>query len=59
MLGFADTWVFLAYILTILAALGCILYGALNWNREGEEPPPAPEEVQWEKEEEQIDETLA
>ncbi len=58
MLGFADIWVFLAYTLTILAALGCIIYGAVNWNREGEEPPPPPEELAWEKEEEQIEETL-
>lgn len=58
MLGFADVWVFLAYVLTILVTLAAILYGWLNWNREGEEPVPPPEEIKWEQEEEEIEESL-
>ncbi|MCX7625267.1 MAG: hypothetical protein N2Z21_03535 [Candidatus Sumerlaeaceae bacterium] len=58
MLGFADVWVFLAYVLTILVTLAAIVYGWLNWNKEGEEPAPLPEEIQWEQEEEKIDESL-
>jgi hypothetical protein len=33
MLGIEDKWVFLAYVLSILSALFCVIYGAMNWNR--------------------------
>lgn len=35
MLGIDDPWIWLAYILCIVSAIGCIIYGALKWN-EGE-----------------------
>jgi hypothetical protein len=34
--GIEDPGIWLAYILCILSALGCMVYGALNW-RGGEE----------------------
>ena len=33
MLGFSGVSVFLAYILCILAAIACIVYGAVMWNK--------------------------
>jgi hypothetical protein len=36
MLGIDDPQIWLAYVLCFLSAVGCIIYGALNWN-EGEE----------------------
>jgi len=36
MLGIDDPQIWLAYLACILSALGCMVYGALNW-REGEE----------------------
>ena len=36
MLGIDDPQIWLAYILCIVSAIGCIIYGALKWN-EGEE----------------------
>jgi hypothetical protein len=58
-LGFADIWVFWAYVLTLAATLGCIIYGWLNWHKEGDEDlPVAPEDVAWAEEEEKIEETL-
>ncbi len=57
MLGIQDGWVVLAYILCVLSALVCVVYGALNWNK-GEEPMTE-EDVEWAKEEkEDIEEVL-
>lgn len=33
LLGIPDSWVWVAYILSILSVLGCVGYGYLNWNR--------------------------
>jgi len=33
MLGFAGVSVFLAYILCILAAVLCVVYGIIMWNK--------------------------
>lgn len=49
MLGISDGWVFLAYILSILSAVICVIYGILTWNK-GDEPIKQ-EDVQWAKEE--------
>ncbi|HIH75503.1 MAG TPA: hypothetical protein HA306_10275 [Methanosarcina sp.] len=35
-LGIADPQIWLAYVLCILSALGCMVYGALKW-KSGEE----------------------
>ena len=48
-LGIADPWVALVFILCILSALLCVVYGLLNWNK-GEEPVKQ-EDVAWAKEE--------
>ncbi len=56
MLGIADPWVAAAYILCLLSALLCIVYGAVNWNR-GEEPPGA-EDRHWAEEEDKFEEEL-
>ncbi|MFA7693168.1 MAG: hypothetical protein GX117_13690 [Candidatus Hydrogenedentes bacterium] len=48
-LGIADFWVFLAYTLCVSAALLCVIYGLINWNRNGDEV--SPESVAWAKEE--------
>ncbi|MGB9690927.1 MAG: symporter small accessory protein [Candidatus Sumerlaeaceae bacterium] len=58
MLGFVDLWVFLAYVLTILVTIGCLIYGWLNWDRDGELFPPPQEEFAWAEEEEKIEESL-
>jgi len=36
MLGFADPLVAAVYLLMIGSALLCVIYGAVNWNKEGE-----------------------
>ncbi|MEN6592975.1 MAG: symporter small accessory protein [Methanobacterium sp.] len=36
-LGIEDPWVLGAYIGSILVMLLCVVYGALNWNKGGED----------------------
>jgi len=56
-LGIADPWVLLAYLLCILSALLCVVYGLINWNK-GEEPVKQ-EDVDWAKEEkEEVEDAL-
>jgi len=57
MLGIDDGWVVSVYLLCILSAALCVVYGAINWNR-GDEPQKA-EDVAWAKEEkEEVEEAL-
>ncbi len=36
MLGIDDPQIWLAYVSCVVSALGCVVYGALNW-KDGEE----------------------
>lgn len=59
MLGLADFQIFLAYILCILSALLCIVYGIKNWNKGQEnEVDEINEELKWEEKEHNIEERL-
>ncbi len=37
MLGIDDPQIWLAYVLCIVSALGCMVYGLLKWNEEEDE----------------------
>lgn len=55
MLGIDDPWIWGVYILCILSALLCMVYGIINWNREGElEAIEIKEEETWEAKEEEM-----
>ena len=56
MLGIEDPVVLLAYLLCILSAALCVIYGLLNWNR-GDEPV-APVDVQWAAQEDKVEQDL-
>jgi len=51
MLGFEGAGVLLAYVLSISAALLCVVYGVKNWNVPSDEvvKREIDEEIQWEK----------
>jgi len=50
MFGFQDLGVSLAYLLTILSALLCVVYGIINWNHPREDQvSEIKEEQNWEK----------
>ncbi len=50
MLGFDSLGVYFAYIFTLAAALLCVVYGWVNWNKaDVGEAKEAKEEIKWEK----------
>lgn len=51
MFGFQDTGALLAFLLTIGAAVLCVVYGVVNWNKPSpeEENREVAEELEWEK----------
>jgi hypothetical protein len=59
MLGLEGNSIFMAYILSIISALGCLVYGIINWNKGADtEKEDIQEEKKWESDEEKISETL-
>ena len=56
-LGINDPWIWGVYLLCIISTLLCIIYGLMNWNKEGEaEEEEIAEEAAWEKKEEEMQE---
>jgi len=54
-LGIDDPGIWGVYLLCILSALLCVIYGIVNWNREGElEAVEIREEAAWEAEEDEM-----
>lgn len=56
MLGMGDFMIFLVYVLCILSALACVVYGIFNWNKGTDIEEPA--EKEWEETERDIAEKL-
>ena len=56
-LGIEDPGVWLAYVLSLVSAVACVVYGIVNWNK-GDEPVKK-EDMDWAKEEkEEIEDAL-
>ena len=54
-LGIDDPWIWGVYLLCIISALLCVIYGIVNWNKEGElEASEIKEEAAWEASEEEM-----
>mgnify|MGYP006301600257 FL=1 len=57
MLGIEDTSVFVGYVLSVLSAALCIVYGAVMWTGGGEKTPAGgKEDMHWVREEQRIEE---
>ena len=56
MFAIQDNFVALAYLLCLISALICIIYGALNWNKGKEDL--SKQDIDWAKEEKQVEEEL-
>lgn len=57
MLGIQDLWVALPYILSILSALLCVVWGVLKWNK-GDNDEPEEEIRHWAEEEDRVESEL-
>ena len=58
MLGIEDGWVVLAYLLCIVSALFCLVWGIIKWNVDDPDPEPEDEIRQWAEEEDRVEEEL-
>jgi hypothetical protein len=59
MFGIEDPWIITAYLLCVLSAIACVVYGLINWNKGTEkEPEQMKEEAAWEENEKNINEIL-
>ena len=58
MLGIEDPWVVTAFILCIISALLCLVWGIAKWNQDDSEPEPEEEIRQWAEEEDRVEEEL-
>lgn len=56
MLGLADGWVSLAYVLCILSSILCVVYGVRRWDSDGDAGDA--EQSQWMKKEADIEKPL-
>ena len=58
-LGIPDFSIWSAYLLCLLSAAVCVIYGAVNWNKDtGEEAKEVEEERKWEQAESEVCEKL-
>ncbi len=56
MLGIEDKGVLAAYLLCISAAILCVVYGIINWNRGDDTVEP--DDIKWAAEEQKVNEEL-
>ena len=54
--GIVDIWVFIGYAFCLFSALLCVVYGLINWNKNGVDITP--EDVAWAEEEDAITKEL-
>jgi len=56
MLGLGDFWIALVFILNLASVALCVVYGIVNWNKDGEPTKKEmAEEKRWDKEEKKIE----
>ena len=58
MLGIEDPWVAMAYLLCIISAMLCVVWGIIKWNREDPDTEPDEEIRRWAEEEERVEKEL-
>lgn len=58
MLGIEDPGIYWAYLLSIISALACVIYGIINWNKGAIDEDDVQESINWEKEDDKITDAL-
>ena len=56
-LGIQDPWIWMAYVLCLLATALCVVYGLISRFR-GADEAPAPQDAAWAVQEKKIEEEL-
>ncbi len=56
MLGLQDPAIITAYLLCIISAVACLIWGAIKWNSGGEDV--ADEDVKWAEHEDKAEENV-
>lgn len=59
MLGLGSFEIALAFYLCIAAAVWCIIYGLVNWNKTGLTSQEMRAQVEWAKRDREMDETIS
>jgi hypothetical protein len=57
-LGLGDFSIFSAFVLCILSAIACVVYGAFNWNKGDQSDQEKKLEEKWDKAENEMAEKL-
>ena len=58
MLGISDVGIWLAYLLCIVSAIACLVYGIVNWNKGENSDHEKAMDEKWAKEELEIEESV-
>lgn len=58
MFGIEDPWIWSAYLLCILSALLCVVYGLIARFARGPEEAPGPQDKHWAEQEKKVEEEL-
>ena len=59
MFGLGDFWVSSVFVFMFLSMILCVVYGAMNWNKDGEDDEILQkEEKKWDKDEKEMEEKL-
>ncbi|MBN2684321.1 MAG: hypothetical protein JXR40_03500 [Pontiellaceae bacterium] len=58
MLGIADGWVALAYLLCIISAILCLVWGIIKWNVDDQVQESDEEIRHWAEEEDRVESEL-
>ena len=58
MLGLGDFSIFAAFVLCILSAIACVVYGTANWNKGDQSAKEKKLEEKWDKTEKDMAEKL-
>lgn len=58
MLGLPDPWIWGVYVLCVLSAILCVVYGVVTWNHTDDDTEIREEDREWAKHEDEFEEKL-
>jgi len=58
MFGISNMGIWLAFLLCIVSAGACVVYGIVNWNKGSNDETEQKMDAKWKKEEQEIEEKI-